>query len=67
MDLIIAAVFVIGVFVGVIFTKIRSSGTLRINTSDPDGPYLFLELNAGVGDISRKKHVCLKVDIDSQK
>lgn len=67
MDLIIAAVFVFGVFVGIIFTKIRSVGTLRMNTSDPDGPYLFLELHNGIDDIGRKKHVTFKVQIDSQE
>ena len=43
--------------------KKRSVGTLRVDRSDPDdGPYMFLELSKGVGDISNKKYVVLKVD-----
>lgn len=41
-------------------------GTLRIDSSDPeDKPYIFLELNKGVGDISRRSVVTLKVSTKS--
>lgn len=55
-----------GVFLGISISSIiyRSYfvGNLRIDNSDPvDGPYMFLELEKGVGDISSKKHVILKV------
>lgn len=41
-------------------------GTLRIDSSDPeDGPYMFLELNKGTGDVSRRKVVTLKVSTES--
>jgi hypothetical protein len=37
-------------------------GTLRIDRSDPsEPPYIFLELAKGVGDISTKKNVILRV------
>lgn len=41
-------------------------GTLRVDTSySEDDPYLFLELENGVGDISSKRYVLLKVDLES--
>ncbi len=67
MELVI--VFTIGVVVGCIFSSIvrqsKSVGKLRIDTSDPDGPFMFLELSKGVGDISAKKQVLLQVDLKS--
>ncbi len=67
MELII--VFAIGVVIGCIFSSIvrrsKSVGKLRIDTSDPDGPFMFLELSKGVGDISTKKQVLLQVDLKS--
>lgn len=67
MELVI--VFVIGMVIGCIFSSIvrrsKSVGKLRIDTSDPDGPFMFLELSKGVGDISDKKQVLLQVDLKS--
>lgn len=67
MELVI--VFVIGMVVGCIFSSMvrrsKSVGKLRIDTSDPDGPFMFLELSKGVGDISAKKQVLLQVDLKS--
>ena len=41
-------------------------GTLRIDSSDPDGPYMFLELEAiDLGVIKKEKYVLLKVDTKS--
>lgn len=56
----------IGVIIsGVIFRRYKV-GTLCVDTSDPyDDPYLFLELDASIGDISLKHYVILKVDIRS--
>ena len=64
MDLLI--VNMIGVIVGSIVTqiilRIKSVGTMRIDTSDPeDGPYLFLELTKDVLYVKRKKYITLKV------
>lgn len=61
---------VIGVLIGVvatvIITQIKSVGSLRIDTSDPeDNPYLFLELSKEVSYIYRKKYVLLKVNTNN--
>lgn len=41
-------------------------GTLRIDSSDPDGPYMFLELETvPVSVIKKEKYVLLKVDTKS--
>lgn len=60
-------IFLSGVFAGISITvlifRAYLVGTLRIDRSDPeDGSYMFLELSKGVGDITSKKHVILKVD-----
>lgn len=54
--------FLIGTGVVLIAYRTYSVGALRIDRSDPsEPPYIFLELDKGVGDISRKKNVILKV------
>lgn len=62
-----AVIFAIGVIIGYIFSSIirraKSIGKLRIDTSDTDGPFMFLELSKGVGDISARKQVLLEVDL----
>lgn len=40
-------------------------GTLRIDTSDPDGPYLFLELHTGVGEVMQHKQVTMNVSTEN--
>lgn len=40
-------------------------GTLRIDTSDPDGPYLFLELHTPINEVMRHKTVTLDVNLES--
>ena len=65
----VAAIFILGFAIGILVHRhiVRNSevGTLRVDTSDPDdGPYLFLELNKGVGDISARRYVMLKVDLN---
>lgn len=65
MNLII--IFVIGIFVGCVIAlsifRMRSVGSIRVDTSDPDdGPYLFLELSKDIDEIYRKKYVTLKVN-----
>lgn len=54
---------VIGYILACIITAHRSTvGNLRVDRSIPDEePYLFLELNSGVGDITRRKYVTLVV------
>lgn len=64
--------YVIGVVCGCAIMQIRQSikrrepvGTLRVDSSDPDGPYLFLELETEPSFITKEKTVLLKVDTKS--
>lgn len=68
MELVI--IFVIGILVGCIITRsifrMRSVGSLRIDTSDQDDePYLFLELSKDVSVVYQRKYVTLKVNTKS--
>ena len=67
MELVI--IFAIGIVVGSIITRIVTKpldfGTLRIDTSDPDGPFMFLELSKDVDTVASKKYVVLKVNLKS--
>lgn len=56
--------FVVGVVIGFIFARARTIGTLRIDNSDGDGPYLFVELNKSISDISTAKTVKLAVRVE---
>ncbi len=59
------SIFVLGVLIGFIFSIIISrlllTGTLRIDHSDSDGPFLFLELSKRIEWVISKKYVVLKV------
>lgn len=37
-------------------------GVLRIDTSDPDGPYMFLELSEDISAVMDAELVTLKID-----
>ena len=71
MDAIIATI-IISICIGIIcyclavkkYSK-KPIGTLRIDSSDPDGPYLFLELATDPNIIKKEKYVLLKVDTRS--
>lgn len=55
---------VIGVVIGYfLFSRRKDTpvGNLRIDQSDPDGPYLFLELDQPIGNWSRQKDIRLTV------
>lgn len=58
-------IFILGVLVGAIFTgivfRLFLVGTLRVDHSDPDGPFLFLELSKRVEAVVSKKYVVLRV------
>lgn len=41
------------------------AGTLRIDTSDPDGPYLFLELHTPISEVMRHKQVTMNVSTEN--
>lgn len=39
----------------------KTVGTLLIETSDPDGPYLFVDLNVPVDEVGSRKKVSMNV------
>lgn len=41
----------------------NSAGVLKIDTSDPDGPYLFLELHEHIDTLSKQKYATFDIDI----
>lgn len=56
---------VIGIVIGFIgayaIRRKHPVGVLRIDKSDPDGPYLFLELKKSISEIVTQKTVLLEV------
>lgn len=56
---------VVGIMIGFVVSSIirrkYSVGFLRIDKSDPDGPYLFLELKKSVNEIIAQRTVLLEV------
>ena len=52
---------IIGSIVTTIMFKSKQVGNLRVDTSDPDGPYLFLELTKDLDSVVKRKSVTLKV------
>ncbi len=56
---------VIGILIGFIGASVirrkHPVGFLRIDKSDPDGPYLFLELKKSISEIVTQKTVLLEV------
>lgn len=72
LTLIVGGVFgwVLGYFIGRMFERktveeTPSVGTLHVETSDPDGPYLFLELSTDVSNVCSMTQVMLDVDTKS--
>lgn len=61
----LVVVYCVGVFMGYILAKVlnrpKTVGTIRIDRSDEDGPYLFLELEQPLHTFARKKHVCVEI------
>lgn len=60
-------IFIVGFLVGggitVAIFKAKYVGTLRVDTSDPDGPFIFLEASKSIDFIASKKSVMLKVNL----
>ena len=58
---------VVGVIIGflssVIYHRKKVKGILRIDKSDPDGPYLFLELASDPRLLEKQKYVTLEVNV----
>ena len=68
--MVIAAIsLVVGIMIGftvsVIYHKNKVKGVLRIDKSDPDGPYLFLELASDPDILEKQKYVTLEVNTKS--
>lgn len=66
MDVIfIVTIFFVGLWVGY-FICLRLTenivGTLRVDRSDPDGPYLFLELSENINKVIDREYIALKVE-----
>ena len=61
--------FILGMAVGVaaiyIWLTAKSDGTLRIDSYDPDGLYMFLEVRRSTEDIRKKPFVILRVNLKS--
>lgn len=55
----------IGILIGCVATvlmmRVKAIGNLRIDRSDPDGPYLFLELSKSINQFDHRKYVILKI------
>ncbi len=73
MDWLLAVVFILIAFMfGVEITERRFAkqysdkigGCLKIDTNDPDGPYVFAEFNRPIEEIFSNKYVVMKIDID---
>lgn len=62
-------IFIVGIVCGAFISRLlfkkHSIGTLRIDNSDPDGPYLFLELTTNISSFNKKKQVMLDVKDES--
>lgn len=57
-------IFALGILAGLVtawIIKPRPMGRLRIDHSDPDGPYLFLEIKVHPDEIMRRKEVIFEV------
>ena len=56
----------IGILIGIaVDRKIlreKPVGSLRVDRSDPEGPYLFLELEQDVDSVSKKNIITLKIN-----
>ncbi len=61
-----ATLVILGIVIGSIFTGIVFRfflvGVLRVDRSDSDGPFMFLELKKSVEHVTSKKYVVLKVE-----
>lgn len=55
--------FAVGILTPIIWRNILASGTVEIDVSDPDIPYLRLHVsNKQLDNLPRKKYVLFKVD-----
>lgn len=43
--------------------SMKNIGTIRVETSDPDGPYMFLELEMAVEDVAKLDKAKVKIRV----
>ena len=55
--------FILGLFFMAFEFANKIVGTLRVDSSNEDGPYLFLELDKSLLQVTTQKYVAMKVDI----
>lgn len=55
--------FLIGCGIAVVTLRPKCIGTLRVDTYDPDGPFIFLEASKSIDFIASQKSVMLKVNL----
>lgn len=55
--------FLVGCGITVAIFKQKCVGALRVDTSDPDGPFIFLESSKSIDFIASKKSVMLEVNL----
>jgi hypothetical protein len=55
--------FLVGCGITVAIFKQKCVGALRVDTSDPDGPFIFLEASKSIDFIASKKSVMLEVNL----
>lgn len=57
--------YAMGVFMGYILCKIllrpKSVGCIRIDNSDGEGPYMFLELDESVDNLSKRHYAYVEI------
>ncbi len=57
--------FILGLFFMAYGIAIKIVGTIRVDSSNEDGPYLFLELDKPLSDVLTQKYVVVNVDTSS--
>lgn len=60
----LVAGLIVGAVIGILLSRAHTAGTLRIDNSDADGPYLFVELSRSIHDISSMKTVKFAVKVE---
>lgn len=59
--------FLICLVLSLIFYKVKQSGYLRIDTSDPDTDFYLMDISADLDKLKRKKSMVLKIDTKYKK
>ncbi len=57
----------LGVMLGVLISRMfrkHPVGSLRVDHSDPEGPYIFLELHESIEELSKQETILLNVRLE---